>query len=144
MSFTTFILGQAAVGAFTLTWLLVVFCFFAREDQPGTRALAQYCNGLERHLRFLRLRYSGTRILWGQLASVVGAIVLALVEGACLPLIIVPIAVLAPKLQIERLVARRVTAIDALIESWLNAIANALKASPSLGEAIAASASLLP
>jgi tight adherence protein B len=51
---------------------------------------------------------------------------------------------MAPKVQLERLVARRVTAIEVQIEPWLNAVANALKASSSLGEAIAASVSLLP
>jgi tight adherence protein B len=61
-----------------------------------------------------------------------------------LPLLLLPVVGWAPKVQLERLVATRVTAVEAQIEPWLNALANALKASASLGEAIASSVSLLP
>jgi tight adherence protein B len=45
--------------------------------------------------------------------------------------------------QLERLAAKRVTDVETQIEPWLVAVANGLKASPSLGESIAASVSLL-
>jgi tight adherence protein B len=141
---STFIIGQAAVVAFTGTWLFVVLFFFARDDQPGMRALLHYRAELERRLRFLRLRYSGNWIVWGQVAAIVASASLAMLQSSWVPLVILPFAVIGPKLQIERLVAKRVADLEGLTEAWLNAIANALKASPSLGEAIAASASLLP
>jgi tight adherence protein B len=59
-------------------------------------------------------------------------------------LLLVPVVLVAPAMRLERATAARVTQIDAQIEGWLGAIANSLKASPSLGEAIASTISLVP
>jgi tight adherence protein B len=144
VTLTTTLMAYGAVLAGTLTWLLVVACFFASEAQAGTRAILGYRNRLERKLRFLRVRYPASRIIVIQLVACILCGGLALLNNSALPLLVVPALVFGPKVQIRRLVARRVTAVEEQIEPWLNAIANALKASPSLGEAIAASASLLP
>jgi tight adherence protein B len=58
-------------------------------------------------------------------------------------LLLLPGLLVAPKVLLEWLVARRILKLEEQIEPWLNAIANALKASPSLGEAIASSISLV-
>jgi tight adherence protein B len=143
MSPVTHGLAIGTILAFTSTWLAIVLFFFARDDQAGSQALRRYQTDLERKLRFLRLRYSAARIVSVQIATIVGFLAVALVTGKLLVLGIVPILAFGPKIQIERLVTRRVTMVEELIEPWLNAVANALKASPSLGEAIASSASLV-
>lgn len=136
-------LGHATVAAGTLTWLLVVAFFFANERQPGIVAVRRYCDNLERRFKFLRIRYSAARLAWVQLASSLVAVVMALLSASAVPLLLIPIVALGPRFQIERQVSKRVAAIGDQTEAWLNAIANALKAGPSLGEAIACSASLL-
>jgi len=140
----TIAVGFGAILLATATWLLVVFQYFAAEEQLGCQAIRRYKDKLDASLRFLRIRWSSSRIVTAQMSIVVACLASALVFGSFVPLILVPMVVLGPKLQLERQVVRRVTDVEAQIEPWLNAVANALKASPSLGEAIYASISLLP
>lgn len=144
MSTLTTVMGLTLVGLVTVTWLSAVGFFFAKDEQMGRQWLCRYREGLDGRLRFLRKRYPGARIAYGQLWLAVGLLAFALGTGRLLPLLLLPVIAMAPKVQLERAVARRVTEIEAQIEPWLNAVANALKASASLGEAVAASASLLP
>lgn len=144
MSPATVAMGLGLVGLVTMTWLSVVSFFFAKPDQSGRQWLRRYCAGLDQKLRFLRWRYPGLRVLQGQGAVCVLLLLGAFATGDFIVLALVPVVALAPKVQLDRLVAKRITEVEAQIEPWLNAVANALKASASLGEAIAASASLLP
>lgn len=144
MTLSTLGIGLGAVLLGTMTWLLIVFCFFATDDQPGRQVLRRYREAFDSKLRFLRIRWPASNVVIAQGVVVVAASVIAVLKASFVPLILIPIALLGPKVQLERRVARRVTDVEAQIEPWLNAVANALKASPSLGEAIAASASLLP
>ena len=144
MSAITHWYGIGAALAGTLTWMLIVLFFFAREEQPGRQALLRYCRELERKLRFLRMRHPASRIVSVQVVACVLAVGIASLTGSLITLLLVPLFAFGPKFQFDRLVARRVTAVEELIEPWLNAVANALKASPSLGEAIASSSSLVP
>lgn len=134
-------LGVTLTG--TLTWLLVVLFFFAREDQAGRQALLRYRNTLGCKLRFLRLRHRASRIVMIQVSACIATVALSLATNSLLVLTLLPFFAFGPTVQFDRLVARRVTMVEELIEPWLNAVANALKASPSLGEAIASSASLV-
>jgi tight adherence protein B len=139
----TIVLELGLIFLVTATWLSVVFFLFAKPDQLGRLWLRSYCAELDKKLRALRKRYPGIYVLYGQLSTSASLLVFALATGHLVPLTFLPVIALAPKVQLERLVAKRVTAIENQIEPWLNAVANALKASASLGEAIAASVSLL-
>jgi tight adherence protein B len=94
-------------------------------------------------LCFLRASLRGSQVFAIQAGSALVTI------GAALWLwkptwlaLVVPIACL-PKAYLAQLAAARVTKIEAQIEPWLTALANALKASPSLGEAISSTPSLM-
>jgi tight adherence protein B len=137
-------IGYAAVLTGTLAWLLAVGFFFSSERQSGIQAIHRYTGGLDRKLKFLRVRYPAARIAWLQLGACLVSVVLTLTSANVIPLLVVPLVLWGPTLRIERLVAKRVAALEELIEPWLNAIANALKAGPSLGEAIASSSALVP
>lgn len=143
MMSTTHLYGLAAVIGMTLTWLFVVAFFFAKDDQPGAQAVSRYTRRLEHRLRFLRWWFPASRIVSFQ--SILGVFCLgqALATASAFALLALPIIALAPGFYLDQRVARRVAKLEELIEPWLNAIANALKASPSLGEAIACSASLV-
>jgi tight adherence protein B len=143
MSTVTHVIGIGAAVTGTLTWLLVVLLFFSREDQAGSQGFLRYRSDLERKLRFLRLRQPGSRIVTIQVTACCLTLALALLTKSLLLLTLVPLFLFGPKIQFDRMVARRITMIEELIEPWLNAVANALKASPSLGEAIASSSSLV-
>lgn len=143
MSTATYWIALAFAGSVTLCWVLVVLSYFATPQQRGRKALSRYTAELEHKLRFLRRFYPAVRIVSGQAALALSCVsYVALTNNVAL--LLLPIVAWGPKLQLDRLVARRVAEVEALVEPWLNAVANALKASPSLGEAIACSAALVP
>lgn len=136
------------LGRLTLTASLVVLLIgglglFGWPQSTGQRAAVRYTSELSRKLKFLRVKLTGTQVLAAQAAAVASLALLALATGRLVVLVLVPLIALAPPSFIERRVTERVTRIEAQIEPWLVAIANALKASPSLGEAIASTTTVV-
>ncbi len=138
-----FWLGRLTLGGMLVLLLLGGAGLFGRPESAGRRAAWRYTSALGRKLKFLRVKLTGAQILGGQATIVAGATLLALGTGRLVVLVVVPLVALLPQSLIERRVAERVTRIEAQIEPWLVAIANALKASPSLGEAIASSTTVV-
>ncbi|HVJ17443.1 MAG TPA: type II secretion system F family protein [Polyangiaceae bacterium] len=143
MSPFTFWLGRGTVLGVVLTLSLTAWAAFGERSSPGRAAAREYTACLDKHLAFLRATISGTQVLWGQVCCATAASTVALVFGTWPALLFVPALAFGPKVLIEWLTARRVAKLEEQIESWLVAIANALKASPSLGEAIASTVSLV-
>jgi tight adherence protein B len=141
---TTLLLGRGALLLFAVSLMTGCWLLFADPDSPGRKVLAQNERSLEQKLRFLRAPLTARRLVLAQAAAVATAVVLAAVLHRPTFLVGALLALLLPKVQIERLLARRATQVEAQIEPWLNAVANSLRASPSLGEAIAASVALVP
>jgi tight adherence protein B len=143
MSAETFWLGRGVVLGVVLTLVLTFFAGFGAPDAAGSLALRAYVSSLDRKLGFLRSGLRGKRVLTLQISLIVACIACALLLGRWPLLLFVPAVAIGPKLLIERRVARRTASIEEQIEPWLNAIANALRASPSLGDAIASTTALL-
>lgn len=144
MSTGTYWIALTFAGTGTLLWVLVVLSYFAAPHQAGRKALSRYITELDLKLRFLRRFYPAVRIVCGQGVLALGCVIYVALTNNLLALLLLAIVAIGPKLQLDRLVAKRVAEVEALVEPWLNAVANALKASPSLGEAIACSAALVP
>jgi tight adherence protein B len=144
MNASTFWLGRLGLGALALTLATVIVALFGAEDAVGSKALRLYVAALDKKLRFLRLPAVAARVVAAQIAVSVLAIAVAVGTQLWLALVAVPLAALLPRVLLDRRASDRITKVEAQIEPWLVAIANALKASPSLGEAIASSVSVVP
>ncbi len=144
MSVSVFWIGRAA-ALFTAAalggagWLL-----FGAEDARGRTLLLAYERALTARLRFLRSALTGRRLLLAQVTAVMAC-------GACavwleqLPLLALLLPILfLPSVVLEQRAAKRANQVEEQIEAWLNTVANALRASPSLGDAIASSVGLVP
>lgn len=142
MTPVTFWLGRLVVLVLALLLVATLVGLFGVADSTGTRALTHYIAGLDGKLRFLRTGVRGSRLVAMQFFAAVAIVVAAAVHRGTLVLLL-PLLALMPHFLIERRVAERITKLEAQIEPWLVAIANALKASPSLGEAIASSATVV-
>ncbi len=143
MTGETFWLGRGVVVGVVLTLMLSLLAGFGTPESPGSVALRSYTSELDRRLAFLRASVRGNRVVALQLALGAACSAGGLILGEWPLFLFLPAAAVGPKLWIERSVARRVARLEEQIEPWLNAIANALKASPSLGDAIASSSSLM-
>jgi tight adherence protein B len=143
MSPVTFWLGRGTVACILLTLSLSAWAAFGQPSSAGRVAAREYTVHLDRSLRFLRASFGGARVLSGQVLTGLLAVIVAIAFAQWPALLFVPAVAVGPRLLIERQVAKRVGKLDEQIEPWLVAIANALKASPSLGEAIASTTTLL-
>lgn len=121
--------------------------FAAASDAEGPlrRAYERYVVSLERRLRLLFVfSTTGERIATIQLVAI-GAVVLAAgtvgLEGW--PLLVLVLAA-GPVVWLERLRRKRVEAIEQQLDAFLVALSNALKATPSLGDAFVSVQRLLP
>jgi tight adherence protein B len=98
---------------------------------------------LERELRFLLYRSTGVRVARAQLGVFLGLLGgAALLEDVLLLIVAIPVAVM-PLVWLQSKHAQRVIVIEMQLDSWLQLLANSLKATPSLGEGIASSAKLM-
>jgi tight adherence protein B len=105
---------------------------------------ATYEAALDYELRFLMIRdMNGARMARLQLlvCALLGALAFAL--GDIVPLFAIPIVALAPYFVLRSRHHERIERLEAQLDPWLLMLANALKASPSLGEAVISSAKLM-
>jgi tight adherence protein B len=126
------------VGAVVAIYLLVT------NEQSFVRVYwAKYVAALEAEVRFQLWKTTGKDIGRIQLAAFLGMPIFAfLMEDWFYCVFMLPIAIV-PWFWLQNKHAERVQALEILLDSWLLLLANALKAAPSLGEAISSSARLI-
>lgn len=111
------------------------------------RTFTRYCLFLERKLRLMFVWTPGAHIALGQFAAV-ALLALLMVAGLDLPawaVALLAIAVVAgPPFYIERMRQQRVEKIEEQLNGFLQALANALKATPSISNAFTSVQALLP
>lgn len=112
---------------------------------PGSqprRLWARYERALDAHARFLFLPLSGARIARLHLALLVAFVGMAWFSGARFLLFFVPVVAVVPSFWLHRRREDKVEKIELQMDTWLTVLSNALKASPSLGDALASSVRL--
>lgn len=115
-----------------------------RGDSLLRRWLFEHERSLDRDLGFVRARFRGRAAARVQVAGIAAALGAAFACSSAAPLVaIVPIAV-GPGLAARRSRLMRVQALEEQLDVWVLALANALSATASLGDAISASARVVP
>jgi tight adherence protein B len=138
----------AKYGAVFLIFISLVFIGWAAigdKESLLMRNWARYCAFLERKLRLMFNWTPGSRIAIGQLIGV--AVVLALHMAIDLELFVwvFLLAICAgPAWYIERLRQQRVAQIEDQLDGFLTALANSLKATPSVANSFMSIQPLLP
>jgi tight adherence protein B len=102
-----------------------------------------YVAQLEADLRVLQAPLTGRRAAVLQLTSAAVLVLAATALRSPWPLLVAPLLALAPPAVLRSKRVRRSAAIDLQLDGFLLALSNALKASPSLGDALAACVPLL-
>lgn len=136
-------LKATAVGLFLLGLLSSVF-WTARD--PGSlpyRYWSLYEAYLNRKLRQMFMPTHGRVIIWSQVVSACLALGAGLLFRYKLAYLAVLPAAFGPALYLEQTRRRRVRAIEAKIDGFVLTLANALKATPSIGNALAYTQPLL-
>jgi tight adherence protein B len=123
-------------GAATLVLMAVT------PDSALRVMLGRYQAAIDRELRFLLLKTTGARILKIQIAVVSVLLVTSFLLEDAFIVLLVPFVAIVPLIVLRRRRDKRVVTIELQLDGWLMVLSNALKAAPSLGEALATSASL--
>lgn len=123
-------LGITSFAIFATVWA-------AAADQSGFiyRSFARYVASLERKLRPMFIFTPGRQIAWGQVA--VAFIILAAHIAFTIDFwwALLLVTAIAPTIWIEVQRRKRVEAIEMQLDSFILALANALKSTPSIGAA---------
>ena len=140
MSALAWISGGLLVGALGATTFAVL------RGAHGRSALLfkRYASMLEDDASFLLSRYSGSQNARLQLVAACFFFVLLLFTGRLAVLGCAAGALLGPPLILKRRRAERVARLERQLDTWLLMLANALKSTSSLGEAIESTAVLVP
>jgi tight adherence protein B len=131
-------LALVGVGVFAVVYLLG-----AARDTPVHESWKRYVTQLDAQCRLLFLKTSGEQIAKRQ-AAAIGVLALAalLLEEPLLVTVAAAIAV-GPRFWLSGRVDQRRRKLEDQLDQFLTTLANALRASPSLGDAIATTASLM-
>lgn len=144
MSDMTFLLGRLGLLAAIFAFGAAGCALFLDSGSAGRRWFGSRLSKFEGELSFLRSRWRARHFVGAQIL-VLGLVSLAVsLGGSVLLLVLVPTIVIVPLLWVRRRVVRRIARIEEQIEGWLVALANALHASPSLGEALESTVPLVP
>jgi tight adherence protein B len=135
-------IAYVAIGLIAFGGAATLVIMAVTPDSALRIQLGRYQAALDRELRFLLLKTSGARIVRIQVALVAALLVVAfLIEDPFL-LLLGPFIATIPIIVLRRRREKRVVTIELQLDGWLMVLSNALKAAPSLGEALATSASL--
>ncbi len=118
------------IGLFALTFVVV-----ASPQGLPRRYWSRYVVHLEAKLRRMYNWTSGTRIAALQVAGIIACFALYVVADLPAWYLFAAAVAVGPAWYIERMRQKRVEAIEGQIDGFLLALANALKATPSLGDA---------
>jgi tight adherence protein B len=132
-------MGLLFLGLFAATFLVA-------GDAEGIprRLWARYVVFLERKLDRMFIWTSGDTIATGQVAGIGALAALGVIVDLPYWYAFAAIVAAAPAVLIERMRRQRVEAIDQQLDGFLLALANALKATPSLGDAFTSVQRLIP
>lgn len=124
----------------------VAFTYFATslEANPARQAFGCYASWLERHVSFIQMPVRGSQIAQAQLAACLFGLALSVVVGHAAFALFALAAALGPPVLLARRHAARVAELERQLDTWLLMLANALKATSSVGEAIASTVALVP
>lgn len=122
---------------------LAIYTVVTDTEGPLYKSFMAYAEDLERLVRLMYMPTTGLKIALQQLAVIVGSIIVALLSGETIIMLVAVLAAILPKITLEDKLNKRRRSIDDVLDTFLVALANALKVSPSLGDALRSTAILI-
>ena len=132
------------IACLALALLVLIFGLITDRQSLPNRYWSLYVNSLERKLRNMFILVQGRYIALGQLLALAFTIGTSLYFSNPLGYLWVPVIVVGPTVYIEYMRKRRLKTIEAKLDGFILTLANALKATPSIGNALSYTQQLLP
>jgi tight adherence protein B len=138
-----FLLGSAGSLAVAGTSTLVYFVLVA-DESPFRRVLGRYEERLERHTTFLLMSQSGSQIARLQLILCSVLVGLFMISKSGAFALLCAVTALFPPVILSKRHMVRISKLERQLDTWLLMLANSLKATSSVAEAIASTVPLVP
>ncbi|MCB9666546.1 MAG: type II secretion system F family protein [Myxococcales bacterium] len=122
---------------------IVAYGLLLNPQSPVRVQWRRYCHYLDTYLRFVRQKLTGRQLAVGQMLVLALWCGLVLAAGLPLLLFVGVLFLFIPSVWLQQLQRKRIQQLGEQLDGWLQALANALKASSSLGDAIESTQSLL-
>ena len=135
-------IGFAAVAMIAIAGSAAMMLVALDPSSGVRRRLARYEAALDKEIEFLLYRTTGQKIARIQLYIIAGVLIAAFLLADVFVLALLPFVAIIPIAVLQRRRDKRIAAIELQLDGWLMVLSNALKAAPSLGEALATSQSL--
>ncbi len=137
-------LGWVAIALVGVGIAGAVLSQLGESPRSGVRpALARYVTHISRDAAFLRLPITGERIAVVQGVVSVALVVLATILENPAPAFVVPLVIGVPVALLRRARDTRVQQIEEQLDSWLTGLANTLRATPALADAMSYSSRIM-
>lgn len=140
---TTYVLGYAGMFLLVIGATVAVFLMAIDPESALRKNYHRYCLAVDKELRFLLIRRTGPEVARMQVVACLVAPVLAFFLEDWILLLLIPPIALTPYVVLRQRRAERVQRIEDQLDGWLMMLSNALKASPSLGDAMSNSGKLM-
>lgn len=115
-----------------LAFAMAVFA----PDTLARRLLFRYVATLEKRMRLMFIETRGMHVVIAQALAMLAALGLALGVNKLFA-VLVPVVAVAPVAMLERMRKKRVQRIEQVLDGFVLALANAMRATPSAGKALA-------
>jgi tight adherence protein B len=135
-------IAYAAIALIALGGTTALMIVSLDPGSAARRRLARYEASLDKEIGFLLYRTSGQKIARIQLAIMAAVLVGAFLFEDVFVLALLPLVAFTPLAVLQRRRDKRIAHIEMQLDGWLMVLSNALKAAPSLGEALATSQTL--
>jgi tight adherence protein B len=130
-------LKWSGIGVLALALVVLVSGVISDPQSLPHRYWLLYISSLERKLRIMFMPTKGRHIAVGQLLAAALAIGFGLYRSTPYAFLLLPIIAILPAYYIEQVRKARLRAIEAKMDSFILTLANALKSTPSIGNALA-------
>lgn len=137
----TQLIGLMAMLLGSIGLASMVFVLGLHPQGAVRKALIRYTEDLDVVLRFVRSNHRGIEVLMWQVVVSLLLLAVAFLGAPIFALLILGV-VLGPYFELKRKQQARVERVEQQLDTWLLALANALKAVPSLGDAFISSQAL--
>lgn len=135
-------IGYAAIALVVLGGTAALLIVSLDPTSAVRRRLARYEAALDKEIGFLLYRTTGQKIARIQLGIIAAVLIGAFLIEDWFFLALVPLVAFTPIAVLQRRRDKRIARIELQLDGWLMVLSNALKAAPSLGEALSTSQTL--
>jgi tight adherence protein B len=129
---------MVALGSGAAVWILL-----GNPDSALREAWDKYVELINKEIRFLLIRKNPTRIAQQQVAALVGTLIMYQLTGSFFVIFLSVLVMILPLMMLRSKREKRIRKLEEQLDGWLLMLANALKATPAIGEAIKSTVTLV-